>query len=118
MYCGNNRLDRRLLEGSLILGNRYGCLKQGIGKGLELSPYTEPYSPIYRETIYCGTKNRLPAGYSRFGSNVDCFRKGVGIGKGKATLQHKPYWLVLLILSLLLIVLIVGGYYLAQPTLL
>jgi hypothetical protein len=83
MYCGNNRLDRRVIDGTLDIGTRYGCLRQGIGKGRLLDPYTEPYEPLFNETIYCGNKNRLPRGYDRFGSNIDCFRKGVGIGKAR-----------------------------------
>ena len=29
---------------------------------------------------YCGTDNVLPKGYTEFGTNYDCLRKGVGAG--------------------------------------
>jgi len=82
MYCGNNRLDPKIISGELTIGDRYRCFKKGIGKGLTLPPYNNnDYDPIDREKIYCGKSNILPEGYSRLGSNVQCFRKGVGVGK-------------------------------------
>lgn len=87
MYCGNNQLDPRVVSGEMIIGTRYSCLRKGVGKGLRLSPYRDPYQPIFNERIYCGNKDRLPSGYSSFGSNVRCFQKGVGIGR---TLNSSP----------------------------
>jgi hypothetical protein len=81
MYCGNNRLDQRVIDGKLVIGNRYQCLRQGINKGLSLPPYSGSYDPIFKEKVYCGKKNVLPAGYDRFGSNSQCFQKGIGVGK-------------------------------------
>lgn len=81
MYCGNNRRDPRVVNGTLVIGNRYQCLQKGVGKGLTLPPNTGEYEPIFVEKIYCGKKNSLPRGYDRFGSNSQCFQKGVGVGK-------------------------------------
>lgn len=81
MYCGNNRLDQRVIDEKLVIGNRYQCLKQGIGKGLSLPPYSESYDPIFKEKVYCGKTHTLPVGYDRFGSNSQCFQKGIGVGK-------------------------------------
>lgn len=81
MYCGNNRLDPRVVNGDLVVGNRYRCFQRGVGKGMTLPPYSGDYDPIYNEKIYCGKKDNLPRGYARFGSNSQCFQKGVGVGK-------------------------------------
>ena len=34
MYCGNNADHPDLLSGNKVIGNRYGCLMKGIGRGL------------------------------------------------------------------------------------
>jgi hypothetical protein len=81
MYCGNNRLDSRLRDGTLVLGTRYKCFQRGVGVGLHQPPYFGPYDPIHREAVYCGTKTTLPQNYDRFGSLSQCFQKGVGVGK-------------------------------------
>ena len=83
LYCGNNKLNKKLLNGTASLGTRYECLRNGIGVGLNLpwdSEYDE-YEPIDKTIIYCGNKNRMPNGYDRVGSILECHRKGVGIGK-------------------------------------
>jgi len=82
-YCGNNRLDNKVLNG-MPIGNRYACLKQGIGKGRQLPGYTsQNYEAIDDVKIYCGTVAiaTVPPGYDRLGTNLECFRKGVGIGR-------------------------------------
>ena len=84
MYCGNNRLDPKVISGELIIGDRYQCLQRDIGKGLTLPPSDNGYDPINREKIYCGKSNALPRGYDRFGSNSQCFQKGVGVGKSRS----------------------------------
>lgn len=81
MYCGNNRLDLKVVNGYEKIGNPYGCLKKGFGKGLRLPPFKGEYSPIVKENIYCGTKKTIPKGYDKSGSNLECFRKGVGAGR-------------------------------------
>jgi hypothetical protein len=81
MYCGNNRLDPRVVNGDLVVGDRYRCFQRGVGKGMTLPPYSGDYDPIHNEKIYCGKKDSLPQGYARFGSNNQCFQKGVGVGK-------------------------------------
>ena len=86
IYCGNNRLHKRLLNSSAVIGERYSCLKKGVGVGLNLPfdrEYAEAYEPIDNTRIYCGTKMRLPEGYHRFGENHECHRIGVGIGKSQ-----------------------------------
>ena len=90
IYCGNNQLDSDLVNGNLIIGNRYQCLKKGIGKGLSL-PYDEKYLldyiPIDDRKIYCGNDNILPEGYHTFGNLPQCLQKGVGIGKKQKALE-------------------------------
>jgi hypothetical protein len=92
MYCGNNKLDPKVISGDLIIGNRYECLQKGIGKGLTLPSYNNNgYDPINREQIYCGKSNTLPRGYDRFGSNSQCFQKGVGVGKSLPRQNQSPH---------------------------
>jgi hypothetical protein len=84
IYCGNNRLYKKLLNGSMIIGDRYGCLKKGIGVGKNLphdDDYTDMYEPIDNTKIYCGTNQILPENYDRMGTNSECHRIGVGVGK-------------------------------------
>ncbi|GHV58475.1 hypothetical protein AGMMS49579_26060 [Spirochaetia bacterium] len=84
-YCGNNKLDSRVVNGSLKIPNeydgRYICFKKGIGKGKTLSPYiNDDYEPIFKEKVWCG-KGDLPEGYDRKGTFAQCYQKGVGVGK-------------------------------------
>lgn len=85
LYCGNNRLDRGLVNGSKRMGSRYQCFKRGIGVGLH-TPLTgdesTEYSPIYEEGLFCGNGSVLPEGYKSLGQPFQCLRKGVGVGKG------------------------------------
>ena len=79
-YCGNNQNN----VGNKPIGNRYQCLRQGIGKGLhsKLNPsYGIPYQPIDNRKFYCGLLNQLPNGYDWIGRHSDCFQKGFGIGQ-------------------------------------
>lgn len=84
MYCGNNRRNPDVLSGQKIIGNRYGCFKQGIGIGRHL-PYDPAYGnrfvPVDSRKIYCGKAKVIPAGYDYMGSNTMCLQKGVGVGK-------------------------------------
>ena len=84
IYCGNNKLERSLINKSRRLGTRYKCLQKGIGLGknqpVDLS-YTHIYEPIDRTKVYCGTRKSLPRGYNRMGNLPECLRRGVGIGK-------------------------------------
>lgn len=89
MYCGNNRLEFGLLDGSLKMGNRYDCLKKGIGKGLTLPSYNGGnYDPIDSVRIYCGKNPTLPEGYDRMGNLVECLRKGIGVGKSRSNVKN------------------------------
>jgi len=83
-YCGNNALDRRLVDGSLVLGTRHGCMTKGIGKGRSMpvdNNYGGAYEPIDQRKIYCGANVNLPDGYDRMGNISQCLQKGIGIGK-------------------------------------
>jgi hypothetical protein len=84
IYCGNNARDVQLLSGNQVLGTRNGCLRKGIGKGLQLpydSKYAGDYLPIDNRKIYCGNENILPNGYDLMGNLPQCLQKGIGIGK-------------------------------------
>lgn len=84
IYCGNNRLNRYLVNNSKTLGTKYKCLKIGIQKGKSLpvdTNYIGPYEPIDDTKIYCGNSNRLKNQYDRFGNLAECLQKGIGIGK-------------------------------------
>lgn len=84
IYCGNNELDPRLVNGEITLGTRYKCLKKGIGRGMHLPydpSYQQPYKPIDTTRIYCGDKDQLPPSYDRMGNLVHCLQRGIGIGK-------------------------------------
>ena len=92
-YCGNNALNNDLQNGIRQLGDRYTCLKIGIGKGLSLpydKDYNGPYEPIDPTRIYCGNKDGLPNGYDRFGNISQCLQKGIAIGKKQKAINHKP----------------------------
>ena len=89
-YCGNNALDPDVVNGVKILGTRYGCMRKGIGTGLNLPydpKYAGPYEPIDDRKIYCGDRNNLPDGYDRFGNLSQCLQKGVAIGKRQRALD-------------------------------
>ena len=84
MYCGNNARDERLVAGDLVLGTRHGCMRKGVGVGLNMETdpsYRGEYEPIDETRIYCGNAEQLPEGYDRYGSLTACLQKGVAIGK-------------------------------------
>ena len=90
IYCGNNRLDSDIVNGTSELGTRYSCLRKGIGTGLYLPldpKYIGPYEPIDDRKIYCGDREILPNGYDRFGNLSQCLQKGVAIGKRQKALD-------------------------------
>jgi len=90
MYCGNNADHTDLLSGKLILGDRYGCLRKGIGRGNHqpMDPnYLGPYSPIDQRKVYCGQSGDLPDGYDLMGNLPQCLQKGMGIGKRQRALR-------------------------------
>jgi len=92
MYCGNNADHQDLLSGQSQIGNRYGCLRKGIGKGLHLPAdisYLGPYSPIDQRKVYCGQQDELPEGYDLMGSLPHCLQKGIGIGKRKKAMESQ-----------------------------
>lgn len=84
MYCGNNRQDPSLRNGSAVIGTPYGCMLKGrqIGLSQPADPkFLEPYEPIDQRKSYCGEKARLPRGYSHVGKLYECMLKGIGWGK-------------------------------------
>lgn len=84
IYCGNNSQDLNVLNGTKVIGTRYDCLRQGIGKGLNLPydpKYNGSYNPIDKRKIYCGNKPQLPNKYDLVGNLPQCLQKGVGVGK-------------------------------------
>lgn len=86
IYCGNNAQDDQLLDGTRIIGTRYGCMKKGFGKGFNMSydpKFAGPYTPIDKRRIYCGNNSEKPEGYDSMGSLSQCLQKGIGIGKRK-----------------------------------
>jgi hypothetical protein len=90
IYCGNNRLNEKLVNGDQELGTRYECLRKGIGKGLNLAvdlSYQE-YEPIDDRKIYCGNKEELPYEYDYHGTLPMCLQKGIGIGKHLRVLRY------------------------------
>ena len=90
LYCGNNKLDIDLVSGRKVKGNRYTCMKVGIGKGLNMQhdpKYNNLYEPIDKTRVYCGL-NILPYDYDRYGTVMECLQKGIGIGK---SIKAKKY---------------------------
>jgi len=87
VYCGNNRLDLEVQSGRQVLGTRHKCLKKGFGTGYYVvAPNRSlilPYEPLVNDKFYCGNRNALPNGYTRFGTLSQCFSKGVGAGMRK-----------------------------------
>jgi len=84
MYCGNNRFNIDVVNGTRRLGTRYSCLRTGIGKGLKLpldKTYNGRYAAIDNRKIYCGNDMILPRNYDLVGNLPMCLQKGVGIGK-------------------------------------
>ena len=93
IYCGNNKFEPTLVDGSRSLGTRYSCLKKGIRTGYAMDVdenFKKPYQPIVVDKKYCGRKTALPDGYSRFGGLHECYQAGVGVGKRKKATSHKP----------------------------
>jgi hypothetical protein len=92
MYCGNNRRNLDVLSGKKVIGDRYSCLKRGIGIGLNL-PYDPSfatrYVPIDKRKIYCGKDEKMPLGYDLVGNNHMCFSKGVGVGRSMKAKKHR-----------------------------
>lgn len=90
LYCGNNRLDPSILNGTKIIGTRNRCLRLGFGAGYH-SPvdpnYTDDYEPIDIRKFYCGDKEILPTGYDAVGNLPICLRKGFGMGVRKRFLE-------------------------------
>jgi len=84
IYCGNNRLNRRLTSGELDIGSRSKCFKKGVGVGLNqpIDPnYLGEYEPLYIDNFFCGdNEDDAPNNY-RMGTLSQCLQKGVGIGK-------------------------------------
>lgn len=76
MYCGNNALRNDV-------GNRYSCMKKGIGVGQRQDNLEIYFSRIQSEKIYCGNKGN-PENGTRKGEPLECLRKGIGIGKSLA----------------------------------
>ena len=116
IYCGNNRLEPRLLSGELNLGTNYKCLQKGIVKGKSLPKYENNYQKIDERKIYCGKSNQLPYGYDYMGNLPICLSKGIGIGKARFAFGDKKantlvYLLIFVINFILLSVLL----YLIKP---
>lgn len=90
IYCGNNARSNDILNGNKVIGTRYGCLRKGIGKGLN-SPvdneYSGDYEPIDNRRIYCGNDVNLPEDYDLMGNLPQCLQKGIGIGKKQKATQ-------------------------------
>ena len=90
IYCGNNRRSRKLTSGRYRIGDRLSCLRKGVYIG-ENQPYDEEYAgdfePITNRKLFCGNSNMLPEDYDDFGSNSECLRIGVGVGKRKKASQ-------------------------------
>ena len=66
IYCGNNRLNEKLVSGTHNLGTRNQCFKKGRLVGLSLPydvSYSLPYQPIDNTKIYCEDTIVLPNDY-------------------------------------------------------
>ena len=90
IYCGNNALHDDIVINGKVIGNRYQCLRKGIGSGLNMPldiSYAGEYVPIDDTKIYCGNQDILPEGYNRLGNNPQCLQKGVAIGKRTKALR-------------------------------
>ena len=84
IYCGNNARDSQLIAGEVEQGTPFGCMRKGIGIGLNLpydARYNGAYEPIDDRRIYCGKSDEAPVGYHHIGSLPHCLQKGVGMGK-------------------------------------
>jgi len=81
IYCGNNRNNGKLLSRQEVIGDRYKCLRKGIGIGLNLpvdNDYVN-YEPIViNEPINCSKSEKDGI---KNGTITECLRKGIGIGK-------------------------------------
>lgn len=111
MYCGNNFYD--LLK-SGELGTPYGCMKKGIGVGLnsDISNLNPKYKKIIDKNIYCGNEKK-----KNKGDPLSCLRKGIGVGKFlkyKNTIEKYEnnndystkslkYWLILILFITIII---------------
>ena len=84
IYCGNNKMNRRLLNNEVEIGSRSKCLKKGFGIGINKPidlDYLGEYEPIYIDKFFCGDdENDAPNDY-RMGTLPQCLQRGVAIGK-------------------------------------
>jgi hypothetical protein len=84
IYCGNNMLNKDLINGTKQMGSRFVCYRKGVGVGLKMPydpSYEGEYIPINNEKVYCGNSDVLPENYDRMGSLSNCLQRGVGVGK-------------------------------------
>ncbi len=119
IYCGNNSRDVQLLSGNQVLGTRNGCLRKGIGKGLQLpydSKYAGDYLPIDNRKIYCGNENMLPNDYDIIGNLPQCLQKGIGIGKLQKAQNYVPNNYKFMIFIVSYVFLIIGLFVLLYVT--
>jgi hypothetical protein len=117
-YCGNNSIHPSLQNG-VVLGNRYSCLRKGIGKGLSMPydvNYTHPFVPIDPTRIYCGTNNNLPEGYDRFGNLPQCLQTGIAIGKIQKAQRGPPLMFRQHIILMIFAVLLFAILYVNTPS--
>ena len=97
IYCGS---DATLPDGYDQMGTRHRCLKKGIGTGMVLpneqrDKFLAKVRAPSTEKVYCGNADVLPATYTRNGTILECFKKGVGVGLGmpqerRYAVQNKP----------------------------
>ncbi len=97
VYCGDTL---PIPDEYDILGNRFQCLRKGIGAGMML-PNAQRTAFLARPRVpspvrvYCGNAPALPPAYTRFGTNSECLRKGFGVGLAmdparRAVAQARP----------------------------
>lgn len=82
VYCGDSLI---LPDDYDVMGTRNQCLKKGIGVGMGMSDQqvneiiAKP-PRVQTERLYCGNNEALSEGYTRFGTNYECMKIGVGVG--------------------------------------
>jgi hypothetical protein len=97
VYCGDDLL---LPDEYDVMGSRFQCLRKGIGTGMML-PDAHRVAFLARPRVpspvrtYCGNAPVLPPAYTRFGTNSECLKKGIGVGLAmdparRAVAQARP----------------------------
>jgi len=116
-YCGNNRLEPSVVNGTRRIGTRPECLKKGFGVGMSMPRGDDAFEAIDSRSYYCGGANRLPRDYDLMGSPSICLRKGIGAGRNQSEITRHGIYIKWAIRILVLLAITAATHYLLEDNL-